>query len=69
MNGEHVVALSGLNRTPGGALHLFGQPQPRLRQCQPKGFVLFVVRSLRHRNTFFRALKMIPSCPHRTIPD
>jgi hypothetical protein len=69
VNGENVFAVSGVEfRTP-SARNVLGQPHPRLRQCQPKRFVLLVASSLGHGDTFFRALSMILSGPHRTIPD
>jgi hypothetical protein len=69
VNGENVIAISGVEfRTPGLG-HVLGKPHPRLRQCQPKGFVLLVACSPRHGNTFFRALSMILGGSHNTIPD
>ncbi len=47
---------------------MLGQPNPRLRQCQPHGFVLPVLRDLCHGDTLFRTLSMILRGPHRTLP-
>ena len=69
VDGKNIIAVGCVKLRSPGASHMLGQPHPRLRQCQPQGFVLLVARSLRHGDTFFRTLSMILRGPHRTLPD
>jgi hypothetical protein len=57
-----------------GARDVVGEPHPRLRQGQPKRFVVLVIRSAGHGHTFFRVPPMVAASmflndPHFEIPD